>query len=94
MSTNPTPIDISQMPELLNLVEEVEATNTPRALKRDNKVVAVLSPVEKQKKKTPRQTKIQQSLAAIGSWSDIDADKVIADIERWRAEGSRPATRP
>jgi hypothetical protein len=33
------------MPDLLDLVEEVEATKTPRELKRDDKVVAVLSPV-------------------------------------------------
>ena len=38
------------MPELLDLVEEVEATKTPRALKRDDKVVAVLSPVVQKKK--------------------------------------------
>lgn len=25
----------------------------------------------------------------IGSWSDIDADKMIEDIYRWRREGSR-----
>jgi hypothetical protein len=29
-------------------------------------------------------------LAAAGSWSDIDADKMIEDIYRWREEGSRP----
>ena len=45
MSSTLTPVDISNMPELLHLVEEVEATKTPRQLKRDNKVVAVLSPV-------------------------------------------------
>ena len=50
MSSNLTPIDISNMPELLDLVEEVEATKTPRALKRDDKVVAVLSPVVQKKK--------------------------------------------
>ena len=33
------------MPDLLDLVEEVKATKTPRELKRDDKVVAVLSPV-------------------------------------------------
>jgi len=38
-------VDISNMPDLLDLVEEVEATKEPRALKRDDKVVAVLSPV-------------------------------------------------
>lgn len=29
-----------------------------------------------------------------GMWSDIDADELIADIHRWREEGSRPADRP
>ncbi len=28
-----------------------------------------------------------------GSWSDLDADKAIDDIHRWREEGSRPADR-
>jgi hypothetical protein len=45
MSNILAPVDISNMPELLDLVEEVEATKTPRELKRDDKVVAVLSPV-------------------------------------------------
>jgi len=55
MSSNITPIDISNMPELLDLVEEVEATKTPRALKRDDKVVAVLSPVV-QKERTNQES--------------------------------------
>ena len=45
MSSNLTPIDISNMPDLLDLVEEVKVTKKPRELKRDDKVVAVLSPV-------------------------------------------------
>ena len=28
-----------------------------------------------------------------GSWSDVDTDALIADIYRWREEGSRPAKR-
>ena len=44
------------MPELLDLVEEVEATKTPRALKRDNKVVAVLSPVMQKARATHEST--------------------------------------
>ena len=54
MSSNPTPIGISNIPELLDLVKEVEATKTPRELKRDNKVVAVLSPVVQKQKDAPR----------------------------------------
>lgn len=32
--------------------------------------------------------------AAAGSWKDVDTDKLIADIYRWREEGSRPPDRP
>ena len=44
------------MPELLDLVEEVEATKTPRELKRDDKVVAVLSPVVQKERATHEST--------------------------------------
>ena len=46
MEAHPTPIDISTMPDLVQIVEEVAATKKPRELKRDNKIVAVLMPVE------------------------------------------------
>ena len=41
---HPTPIDISNIPELVRIAEEVEATKTPRELRRANKTVAVLMP--------------------------------------------------
>jgi hypothetical protein len=88
MSKNLTPIDISKMPDLLDLVEEVEATKKPRELRRNNKPVAVLTPIIETGEKW------QKIKAAFGSWSDLDADELIANIERWRAEGSRPANRP
>ena len=56
MSSNLAPIDISNMPDLLDLVEEVEATKTPRALKGDDKVVDVLSPVVQKKKANQEST--------------------------------------
>ena len=82
------PIDISKMPELLDLVKEVEATKTPRELRRNDKVVAVLTPVSE---KIDKWEKIKP---VFGSWSDLDADELIAKIHRWREEGSRPPTRP
>jgi hypothetical protein len=88
MSSNLTPVDISNMPDLLDLVEEVEATKKPRELRRDNKPVALLTPIYENKEKW------KKIKAAFGSWSDLDADELIANIYRWRAEGSRPATRP
>ena len=88
MSRHVTPIDISNIPELLNLVEEVEATKTPRELRRDNKPVALLTPILKSKENW------KKIKATFGSWSDLNADELIANIYRWRAEGSRSATRP
>jgi hypothetical protein len=95
MSNHLSPIDISSIPELRDLVEEVEATKKPRALKRNEKVVAVISPVLEEKPDTSKKdAAYRASLAAIGSWSDLDADEIIANIHRWREEGSRPSTRP
>jgi|1185.fasta_scaffold277372_2 hypothetical protein len=45
MSNTVGTIDINSIPELRDLVKEVEETKQPKALTRDNKVVAVLSPV-------------------------------------------------
>jgi poly-gamma-glutamate capsule biosynthesis protein CapA/YwtB (metallophosphatase superfamily) len=89
MSNTLTPIDISTMPDLARIVEEVAATKKPRELKRGNTTVAVLSPASA--KNTEKWEKIR---ATFGSWSDLDADELIATIHRWREEGSRPATRP
>ena len=91
MSNTLTPIDISNMPELDRIVEEVAATQQPRELKRNKQTVAVLMPVEPG---TKAKTVYEASLAAIGSWSDLDAEELIANIYRWRKEGSRPASRP
>lgn len=95
MSSNLTPIDISKMSDLLDLVEEMKTTKQPRELKRDNKIVAVLSPIFEDKKYRPRHNvDYQKSLAAIGSWNDLNADELIDNISRWRNKGSRPVIRP
>lgn len=88
MSRYLTPVDISHMPELLDLVEEVKAAKKPRELRRDNKPMALLTPV------TENIEKWKKIKATFGGWNDLDADELIANISRWREEGSRPATRP
>ena len=90
MAAHPTPIDISTMPDLVRLVEEVATTKKPRALQRDKKTVAVLMPV------TPApqgKTTYEASLAALGSWRDLDANELMTCVHRSRAEGSRSAIR-
>src|SRR5437868_6656190 len=91
----PTPIDITTIPDLARIVEEVEATKKPRELRRDNKTVAVIAPAKKlpaKKKREKTKADYEAFKSAAGSWKDIDAEKLIADIYRWREEGSRPMT--
>lgn len=52
--SHPTPIDITNMPDLLELVEEMEETKKPRELRRDNKPVALLTPLPKTKRNGTR----------------------------------------
>ena len=94
--TDQTPIDITNIPELVRIAEEVETTKTPRELKWENKTVAVIMPVPKAtltKKQRKTKADYEASLAAIGSWRDLDPDALMAQVYRAREAGSRPATR-
>ena len=85
-----TPIDISNSPELVRLAEEVATTNAPRTLVRNNKPLAVIMPVTNTKNgRAKTQNEYAASLAAIGSWHDLDADALIAHIYAARTKGSR-----
>ncbi len=87
-------IDISNLPELVRLAEEVNTTNEPRLLKCDNKDIAILSPVKPAKKRTRTKTDHEAFLSSAGSWKGIiDADKFIADIYESRKRSSRPPVR-
>ena len=45
MAKEPKRIDISRMPELLHLAQEVQSTNESRILQQDNEDVALLTPI-------------------------------------------------
>ena len=45
MNSALTPIDISNQPDMLRLVEEVRATRMPRVLKRDHESIAIVMPL-------------------------------------------------
>ena len=89
MAAHPTPIDISTMPDLVRLTQEVEATQTPLALKRENKIVAVLTPVEDNNSDQAKQKAIEETLALAGSWGERDWDEVEQELDRIRHE-SKP----
>jgi len=69
-----TAIDINKIPALARLVEEVEATKKPRELKRDDRVVAVVSPV------TYDSSAKTDLMSFFGSWKDVDTETLKEDI--------------
>lgn len=86
--SHPTPIDISNMPDLARLAEEVEATQMPRILKRHKKTVAILMPVEPTSAEKKKQA-IEVTLALAGAWGDRDWNEVEAELDRIR-HSSKP----
>ena len=89
-----TPIDITNMPDLVRIAEEVEATKTPRELLRENKPVAVIMPARKapaKKKQEKTKTDYEAFLSAAGGWKDVDTETLLKDIyEDRRRTNSRP----
>lgn len=71
--TNPTPIDITNIPELRHLVEEMRASKQPRLLKQDRESVALLMPLGTILKQ-------QQATTKEDIWTDYDAGKVRAAL--------------
>lgn len=54
MVVEPRPIDISEMPELLRLAEEVQSTGEPRLLRRGGEDMAILMPARRSRRRTSR----------------------------------------
>lgn len=84
------PVDISAMPDLVRLADEVARTLTPRVLERDGEAVAVLSPAPvKRRRKGKRITDadIEAARATFGSWKGhIDAEQFKRDIKAARSD--------
>ncbi len=88
MARTPRTIEISNMPELLRIVEEVRTSKTPRVLSRRKKPLAILRPLES----TPKNTRSRKSkadekafLSSAGGWRDlVDTEKLKEDIDASR----------
>ena len=79
---HPTPIDISNIPDLVRLAEEVEATKKPREITKDSKTVAILIQVGTTLKKKREKTKTDYETlrAAFGSWKAVDTEALLNTI--------------
>jgi hypothetical protein len=86
MTTDATPIDISNIPDLVRIAEEAKQTGKSYLLRESSQDIAILSPIKQHK---PNQQAIEDTLALAGSWSDLDWDDMMQELDRIRHE-SKP----
>lgn len=87
------PVDVSEVPELLRIAEDVRASGVGRLLKRNGEELAILAPVTRPRKSTARgrsKADHEALLAAAGSWKDLDTDAFVAHVYETRRRSSRP----
>lgn len=86
-------IDISDVPEILRLAEEVRRAGEPRVLQKDGEDLAMVVPLRRPRKrrmKKPTPEDIEAFRSAAGGWADIDTDKLIENIYESRRISTRP----
>lgn len=92
MAAQPRTIIVPPTGELARLLDE--AADGPLVLERDG----VRYRLDRENDSLLRNDDPAKTLAGIeaagGSWRDLDAEKLKADIYRAREEGTRPADRP
>ncbi len=92
MASELAPIDISSMPDLARLADEVRSTKKSRVLRRNNEDVALLVPATPAKRRRAKAVSPADDaafLASAGSWKDVDTDALLTDIYESR-RSSRP----
>ena len=97
MAEQPPSIDVSDVPDVLRLAEEVRRSGEPRVLRGDGEDLAMVVPLPPATAvpfKKPTAADFESFRRAAGSWADIDTDRLIEDIYRARREGTRPSNRP
>jgi hypothetical protein len=79
---------VSSDDELVAVVEAVRNDGAPRIVERDGEDIAVVvSPEEYRVAPGDKGRRSREALLSFaGIWRDIDADKLIEDIYRWRHE--------
>ena len=85
------PIDVSRLPDVLRIAEEVRDSREPRLLKRDGEDLAVIVPAGKVRTRRGKTRADYEAFrSAAGGWKDVDTDKLIADIYADRRISNRP----
>jgi hypothetical protein len=87
MAAEREPIEISDKPELLRLVEEMEASGQPCVLRRDGKDVAVLRPANVSEEPLPMSPDKNPFAAITGLFESDKSDDVSSNKHKYLAEG-------
>jgi hypothetical protein len=95
MAEQPKSIDITDIPEVLRLAEEVRRAGEPRLLQRDGEDLAMVVPLPQPKPRRRSRVKTEADYAAFrsaaGGWKDlIDVDRFIENIYESRRISTRP----
>ena len=94
MARDAPPVDISTMPDLARLAEEVARTGTSLVLRRGDEDIAVLSPATpKRRLKGEQLTPAQREafLASAGGWVGLlDVEQFKRDIKAARSDHRTP----
>jgi hypothetical protein len=93
MAREPTPVDITDAPDLLRLAEEVRRSGRPRLLRRADEDIAVLSPVPLRAPRGARRyTEADDDafLASAGGWKDFDLEEFLTHNEESRRVARPP----
>lgn len=89
------PIDISTMPDLARLAQEVARTGKPRLLRDHDQDVAVLSPARpKRRRKALTQAERLAALeASFGGWKGlVDPDELKSQLRELQFDDREPRT--
>jgi hypothetical protein len=75
MSREAEHVDVTHIPELLRLAEEVRATRQSRVLTRNREEIAVLSPPKARRaRRSKTKADYEAFLSSLGSWRDVDTE--------------------
>ena len=89
-----TPLDISNIPDLVRIAEEVNNTKKSRVLTVSRRTLAVLMPVEtagaSKEKRGKTKADYDAFFSAFGSWKDVDTDALLKNISATRKRSNRP----
>jgi hypothetical protein len=97
MADHEKAIDITAVPEILRLAEEVRRAGEPRVLEGNGEALAVLVPLSNTRAlpfKKPTAEDLTAFRRAAGGWADIDTEQLIEKIYRAREEGTRAVDSP